>query len=269
MIVRSNILVASCVAILFSGCVATRPFEQIEGELNENPVRATFPVPSPCAYITPMNDSAVLVGTWSVSGTMDGVDFSPRYIPPKRWSAAWEKSFTFSSDGSYSMVDTFNGRVIRATGRWSYSEGVLVIDIGGKGKTNTHREYRLHWLDSKTFDLRWLSDSAEAAWWKEWVLDRGNYAGWDNSVVVTYDSSGCKRQTSRMRKGKTGVIYDVLYPPLRYRCTSGGITADPVLAPVAGVGKSKSAPESGAVPSKNSEAADSSSAIVEIDSIPL
>lgn len=268
MIVRSNLLVASCVVILFSGCIATRPFEQIECELNENPVRATFPVPPPCTYITPLNGSAALVGTWSASGSMDGVDYSPRYIPPKRWSAAWDKSFTFSSDGSYSMIDKFNGRVVRANGRWSYSDGMLVLDIAGKGKTNTHREYRLHWLDSKTFDLRWSSDSAEAAWWKDWVLDKGNYAGWDNSVVVTYDSSGCKRQTSRMRKGKTGVIYDVLYPPIRYKCSSGGCSTCSSAGPVAEIAvpvedKTIHSLESG------NEGAPTSSSTVEIDSIPL
>lgn len=78
-----------------------------------------------------------------------------------------EKSFTFSSDGTYSTSDTFNGRLMRATGRWSYSNGLLVLDIDGKGKTNTHREYRLLWLDNRTFDLRWSSDMAEASWWKD------------------------------------------------------------------------------------------------------
>ena len=268
---RFVLIGAICGSMLLSGCrlPASRPFDQIEREMNESPVRATFSIPPPCEYIPSPLEPSALVGTWSVSGTMDGVDYSPRYIPPKRWSAAWGKSFTFFADGTYSNSDTFNGRQTRATGRWSYSHGVLVLDIDGNGKTNTHREYRLLWLDNRTFDLRWTSDAVEAAWWKDWVLDRGNYAGWDNSVVVSYDQSGCKRQTSRMRKGKTGVIYDVLYPPLRYKSTGGGAAADSGLAPVAGSGESKSVPEFGAVPSKGAEGAGSSSAIVEVDSIPL
>ena len=265
--VSKKLIIVSLAGALFSGCVATRPFDQIEREMNAAPVRPTFAVPPPCEYIVPPSESVALVGTWSVSGTMDGVDYSPRYIPPKRWSASWEKSFTFTADGRYSTVDVFNGRQTKATGRWSYSDGMLVLDIDGRNRSNTHREYRLLWLDNCTFDLRWSSDTAEASWWKDWVLDRGNYAGWDNSVVVSYDRSGCKRQTSRMRKGKTGVIYDVLYPPLRYKCTSARSSDTPVLAPVAGVGEPEPVQRPAVMPSKGVEG--SSTSTVEIDSIPL
>lgn len=206
--------------ILLSGCVSTRPFDQVEREMNDHPVRATFPVPEPCNYIAPLRDASALIGTWSVSGKTDGVDYSQFYVAPRRWQAPWDRSYTFSSDGTYSLSDTYNGRKISATGRWSYSNGLLVIDIAD-AKVNNHRELRLNWLDNNTFDLRWSSDTAEAAWWKEWVFDRGSYAGWDNSVVISYDCNGCRRKTSRMRKAETGVIYDTLDSPYRFRRSGG------------------------------------------------
>ena len=268
MIVGKGLVVSLVGVLLLSGCIAPRPFEQVEREMNENPVRATFVVPPPCDYIDAPHASSALVGTWSAAGMTDGVDYSLRSVPPKRWRSPWKRSFTFSSDGTYQENDQFNGSHVRAAGRWTYSDGRLELDIVKNGTTVAHRDFRLLWLDDRTFDLRWSSDEAEAVWWKEHVLDGGRFAGWNNSVVISYDRSGCKRKTSRMRKGRTGVIYDVMDPPLRYRCTSGGRTfATPSGAP-AGVIVS---PTGAAVPNltPQQDGSPASSSAVEIDSIPL
>ena len=80
---RFVLIGAICGSMLLSDCIATRSFDQIEREMNESPVRATFSIPPPCEYVPSPLEPSALVGTWSVSGTMDGVDYSPRYIPPK------------------------------------------------------------------------------------------------------------------------------------------------------------------------------------------
>lgn len=259
---RSNILAVICFAILFSGCVS-KPFGQIESEWSINPARATFTVPPPCTYIAPMSEPAALVGTWSTSGTMERVEHSSyTFSSGLRISYAWEYSYTFSPDGSFSIIGKFNGHSERTVGRWSYSNGLLVLDREGEEPLDAHREYRLHWLDSQTFDVRWASDSAEAVWWKA-HLDGGmsSFVGWNNSVVVTYDSCGCKRRTSRMRDGNTGVIIDMLFSPERYRC----MTRDRSISTGAGAVSEVLVPASG----NSQDGAPVSSSIVEIDFIPL
>lgn len=116
MIVGKGLVVSLVGVSLLSGCIAPRPFEQVEREMNENPVRATFVVPPPCDYIDAPHASSALVGTWSAAGMTDGVDYSLRSVPPKRWRSPWKRSFTFSSDGTYQENDQFNGSDVRADG---------------------------------------------------------------------------------------------------------------------------------------------------------
>ena len=248
-------LVAISVLAL-SGCRISgpRPFDQIEREMNDDPVRATFQIPPPCEYVSSPRESSAVVGKWSATGVMDGVQYYALCLPPKRWCATWSKSYLFSADGTFLATDAFgNGWTTYATGRWTYSDGVLVLDVDTKNGLRDHCEYRLHWIDDGTFDLR-----------------RSNEVdGHGNSLVVSYDRSGCERRTRRFPQGKTGEIFDELYSPLRYKRTGEGTLTPSVRVPAADLGSPKSNSGTNMPSRKDAGRASTMSVAVEIDSIPL
>lgn len=232
------------VSALLSGCamMGLRPFEQVEREMNENPVRATFVVPPPCDYVDAPRAVSAVVGRWTAVGSTDWAVCSSYCFPARRFHVDWKRTFAFSSDGSYVKADTVNGWPFRETGRWSYSDGLLVLDCESPAKRR--HECRLHWIDGDTFDHR---------------LEGHEFTGGKNtSTEASYDRNGCRHETCRTCEGRTGTISAAVSSPLRYRRSdgdAGGVAPSGRIEPTN--------------PPQVQEGSRAASSMVEIDSIPL